>query len=98
MDLPRCRRSRKELPWRKPETAVLIHGDAESSVVWYAWLLDRHDATLTPAAVLTGCPGNGPPVRFRAGSLAREKRFVGPSYRPRPGQAAVRGSQLWGEL
>ena len=25
-------------PWRKPETAVLIHGNAESSVVWYAWL------------------------------------------------------------
>src|SRR5215467_7105585 len=25
-------------PWRKPETAVLIHGNAESSIVWYAWL------------------------------------------------------------
>ena len=25
-------------PWRKPETAVLIHGNAESSVVWYAWM------------------------------------------------------------
>jgi 3-oxoadipate enol-lactonase len=25
-------------PWRKPETAVLIHGNAESSNVWYAWL------------------------------------------------------------
>src|SRR3979411_1587739 len=25
-------------PWRKPETAVLIHGNAESSLVWYAWL------------------------------------------------------------
>ena len=25
-------------PWRKPEAAVLIHGNAESSIVWYAWL------------------------------------------------------------
>src|SRR5580704_11835406 len=25
-------------PWRKPEAAVLIHGNAESSLVWYAWL------------------------------------------------------------
>src|SRR6476620_4993379 len=25
-------------PWRKPETAVLIHGNDESSVVWYAWV------------------------------------------------------------
>src|SRR5215475_13307269 len=25
-------------PWRKPEPAVLIHGNAESSIVWYAWL------------------------------------------------------------
>src|SRR5215831_373382 len=25
-------------PWRKPETAVLIHGNDETSIVWYAWL------------------------------------------------------------
>jgi pimeloyl-ACP methyl ester carboxylesterase len=25
-------------PWRKPETAVLIHGNDESSTVWYGWL------------------------------------------------------------
>ncbi len=25
-------------PWKKPETAVLIHGNDETSVVWYAWL------------------------------------------------------------
>jgi len=25
-------------PWRKPETAILIHGNAESSIVWYAWM------------------------------------------------------------
>jgi 3-oxoadipate enol-lactonase len=25
-------------PWRKPEAAVLIHGNEESSIVWYAWM------------------------------------------------------------
>lgn len=25
-------------PWRKPETAILIHGNDESSIVWYAWI------------------------------------------------------------
>ena len=25
-------------PWRKPEAAVLIHGNEESSLVWYAWV------------------------------------------------------------
>jgi pimeloyl-ACP methyl ester carboxylesterase len=25
-------------PWRKPEAAVLIHGNDESSIVWYGWL------------------------------------------------------------
>src|SRR5258708_13875245 len=25
-------------PWRTPETAVLIHGNAESSIEWYAWM------------------------------------------------------------
>jgi pimeloyl-ACP methyl ester carboxylesterase len=25
-------------PWHKPETAVLIHGNEESSIVWYAWM------------------------------------------------------------
>jgi pimeloyl-ACP methyl ester carboxylesterase len=25
-------------PWKKPETAVLIHGNDETSIVWYAWL------------------------------------------------------------
>src|SRR5215813_12813888 len=25
-------------PWRKPEAAVLIHGNDESSAVWYAWM------------------------------------------------------------
>src|SRR5882672_2738793 len=25
-------------PWRKPEPAMLIHGNDESSVVWYGWI------------------------------------------------------------
>ena len=25
-------------PWRKPESAVLIHGNDESSLVWYGWM------------------------------------------------------------
>src|SRR3982074_1097500 len=25
-------------PWRKPEVAVLIHGNDESSIVWYGWV------------------------------------------------------------
>lgn len=25
-------------PWRQPEAAILIHGNDESSVVWYAWV------------------------------------------------------------
>lgn len=25
-------------PWRQPEAAVLIHGNAESGLVWYAWV------------------------------------------------------------
>ena len=25
-------------PWRKPETVLLLHGNAESSLAWYAWI------------------------------------------------------------
>jgi pimeloyl-ACP methyl ester carboxylesterase len=25
-------------PWRTPEAAILIHGNDESSIVWYAWV------------------------------------------------------------
>jgi 3-oxoadipate enol-lactonase len=25
-------------PWRKPEVAVMIHGNDESSIVWYGWM------------------------------------------------------------
>jgi hypothetical protein len=32
-------------PWRKPEAAVLIRGNAESSIVWYAWMPQATDAS-----------------------------------------------------
>jgi 3-oxoadipate enol-lactonase len=37
-------------PWRQPETAVLIHGNAESSIVWYGWMprLAREFRVLRP--------------------------------------------------
>ena len=37
-------------PWRKPETVVLIHGNDESSIVWYAWVprLAREYRVLRP--------------------------------------------------
>jgi 3-oxoadipate enol-lactonase len=25
-------------PWRKPETILLLHGNAESGAAWYAWV------------------------------------------------------------
>ena len=37
-------------PWRKPETILLLHGNAESSAAWYAWvpLLARHFRVVRP--------------------------------------------------
>ena len=31
-------------PWTKPETVLLLHGNAESSAAWYGWVphLARH--------------------------------------------------------
>jgi hypothetical protein len=31
-------------PWEKPETVLMLHGNAESSLSWYAWtpILARH--------------------------------------------------------
>ena len=36
-------------PWRKPETAVLIHGNEESSLVWYAWMPGMRQEFRSPA-------------------------------------------------
>jgi 3-oxoadipate enol-lactonase len=44
---PQCGSATEELfyredwfgePWRKPDTAILIHGNDESGIVWYAWV------------------------------------------------------------
>lgn len=37
-------------PWRKPETILLLHGNAESGLAWYAWVphLARHYRVVRP--------------------------------------------------
>jgi pimeloyl-ACP methyl ester carboxylesterase len=37
-------------PWTKPETILLLHGNAESSLAWYAWVphLARHYRVVRP--------------------------------------------------
>ena len=37
-------------PWRKPETALLLHGNAESGTAWYGWVphLARHYRVVRP--------------------------------------------------
>lgn len=37
-------------PWTQPETVLMLHGNAESSLSWYAWvpLLARHYQVLRP--------------------------------------------------
>src|SRR5882672_9755208 len=37
-------------PWRKPETILLLHGNAESGLAWWAWVphLARHYRVVRP--------------------------------------------------
>ena len=37
-------------PWRKPETILMLHGNAESGAVWFAWVphLARHYRVVRP--------------------------------------------------
>lgn len=37
-------------PWKKPETVLMLHGNAESSLSWYAWtpILARHFQVVRP--------------------------------------------------
>jgi hypothetical protein len=28
-------------PWTEPETILMLHGNAESSLAWYAWVTTR---------------------------------------------------------
>jgi 3-oxoadipate enol-lactonase len=38
------------VPWRLPETVLLLHGNAESELAWYAWapILGRHFRVVRP--------------------------------------------------
>src|ERR1700674_2192255 len=51
-------------PWRKPETAVLIHGNDESSVVWYEWLPRMGQEFRLIRPDLPGFGRSKVPVRF----------------------------------
>jgi 3-oxoadipate enol-lactonase len=37
-------------PWRKPETVLMLHGNAESGLAWYGWVptLSRHYRVVRP--------------------------------------------------
>jgi pimeloyl-ACP methyl ester carboxylesterase len=53
-------------PWRKPETVLMLHGNAESSASWYAWVptLARHYRVVRPD--MRGFGGSSPmPADFR---------------------------------
>ena len=50
-------------PWRKPETVVLIHGNEESSLVWYAWM-PRMGAEFRVLQPTPGWVGLGLPAGF----------------------------------
>jgi len=62
-------------PWRKPEVAVLIHGNDESSVVWYGWVprMAQEFRLLRPD--LPGFGQSGIPAGFEW-SLASLAAFV----------------------
>ena len=52
-------------PWRQPETAILIHGNDESGIVWYAWVprMGREFRLLRPD--LPGFGGTRVPAGFQ---------------------------------
>src|SRR5881409_1359026 len=62
-------------PWRKPETAVLVHGNDESSTEWYAWVprMGREYRLIRPD--LPGLGHSKIPAGFEY-SLANLARFV----------------------
>src|SRR5215471_5223465 len=62
-------------PWRKPETAVLIHGNDESSTEWYAWVpyMAREYRLIRPD--LPGLGHSKIPAGFEY-SLANLAKFV----------------------
>ena len=60
-------------PWRNPETAVLIHGNDESSIVWYAWIprMGREFRLLRPDLPGFGRATVPPGFEWSLPSLAR---------------------------
>ena len=51
-------------PWRQPETAVLIHGADESSIVWYAWMPRTARELRVIRPDLPGCGRSKVPAGF----------------------------------
>jgi len=51
-------------PWRKPEAAVLIHGNDESSLVWYGWMPRMAQEFRVIRPDLPGFGRSKVPVRF----------------------------------
>ena len=51
-------------PWRKPESAVLIHGADESSIVWYAWMPSTARELRVIRPDLPGCGRSRVPAGF----------------------------------
>ena len=37
-------------PWRQPETVLMLHGNAESGLAWYAWVAEAGAALSRGAA------------------------------------------------
>src|SRR5215467_10405784 len=62
-------------PWRKPEPVVLIHGNDESSVEWYAWVPRMAQEYRLIRPDLPGLGHSNIPPGFEY-SLANLARFV----------------------
>ena len=62
-------------PWRKPEPVVLIHGNDESSVEWYAWVPRMAQEYRLIRPDLPGLGHSNVPRGFEY-SLANLARFV----------------------
>src|ERR1700682_6736745 len=62
-------------PWRKPEPVVLIHGNDESSVEWYAWVPGMAQEYRLIRPDLPGLGASNAPRGFEY-SLANLAKFV----------------------
>ena len=78
-------------PWRTPEAAVLIYGNDESSIVWYAWVPRMAQAFRLLRPDLPGFGQSESPAgfrvvarqpgRFRGAGAGQGRRRVGAYYR-----------------